>query len=75
MKIKINNKIIDLNPILKKGVGIIELDNDEKLIVTYKESVRDVLIGVGKFDDLCISYNINLLKPINKLKEELKEKN
>ena len=75
MKIKINNKTIDLNPMLKKGVGIIELDNDEKLIATHKGSVRDVLIGVDKFDDLCISHNINLLKPINKLKEELKEKN
>ena len=74
MKIKINDKTKDLNPMLKKGIGIIELDNYEKLIVTHKGSVRDVLIFVDKFDDLCISHNISLLKPIKQIKEELKQK-
>ena len=74
MKIKINNKTIDLNPMLKKGIGIIELDNNEKLIATHKGSVRDVLIGVDKFDDLYVSHNIDLLKSITQIKKELKEK-
>lgn len=73
MKIKINNKTIDLNPMLKKGIGVVELDNDEKLIVNHKGSVRRLLIDVDKFDDLCISHHLSLLKSIKEIKEELNE--
>lgn len=73
MKIKINNKTIDLNPMLKKGIGIIEIDKCEKLIATHKGSVRNILIGIDDFDDLYVSHKIYLLKPINQIKKELKE--
>ena len=74
MKIKIKNKLIDLNPMLERGIGTIEIDKYEKLIINHKGSVRRLLIDVDEFDDLCISHHLSLLKSIKEIKKELKEK-
>lgn len=74
MKIKINGKTKDLNPMLKKGIGVIEIDKDEKLIINHKGSVRRLLIDVDEYDDLCISHHLSLLKSVEEIKKELKQK-